>query len=77
MIAIMTVIVICMLRIRYIRRYLLWAFGILPVSLGVVICARTVEHDEVAFSDLSVAVPWRERLYSTISSSSDNIMPGL
>ena len=21
-----------------------------------------VEHDEVAFSDLSVAVPWRERL---------------
>ena len=40
--------------------YPLWAFGILPV--GVVMCARVVEHDEVAFSDLSVAVPWPERL---------------
>ena len=38
----------------------LWAFDILPV--GVVICARAVQHDEVASSDLSVAVAWRERL---------------
>ena len=36
------------------------AFDILPV--GVVICARAVQHDEVASSDLSVAVAWRERL---------------
>ena len=31
-------------------------FSILPVD--VVMCARTVEHDEVAFLDLSVAEPW-------------------
>ena len=36
------------------------AFGILPV--GVVMCARAVEHDEAAFSGLSVDVSWRERL---------------
>ena len=35
-------------------------FGILPV--GVVMCVLAVEYDEVAFSDLSVAVPWQERL---------------
>ena len=40
--------------------YPLWAFGTLLV--GVVMCARAVEHDEVAFSDLFIAVPWRERL---------------
>ena len=40
-----------------IQRYPLWAFGILPV--GMVMFAQAVEHDEVAFSDLSVAVPWR------------------
>ena len=41
---------------------LLWEFGILPV--GVVICTRAVdhEHDEFRTRDLSVAVPWRERL---------------
>ena len=39
-------------------RYPLWAFGILPV--GVVVCARAVEHDEVTFSDFSVAVSWRK-----------------
>ena len=40
-------------------------------------CARAVEHDvdEIAFSDLSVVVPWRERV-STISSSA-NIIPAL
>ena len=48
------------LRIRYTGRYPLGAFGILPV--GVVMCVRAVEHDEVTFSDISVAVPWRERL---------------
>ena len=31
-------------------------------SVGVVMCTRAVEHDEVVLSDLSVAVPWRERL---------------
>ena len=34
--------------------------NILPV--GVVIYAQAVEHNEVTFSDLSVAVPWQERL---------------
>ena len=29
---------------------------------GNVCSGCTVEHDEVAFSDLSVAVPWQERL---------------
>ena len=39
-----------------VRRYPLWAFGILPV--GVVMCVGPVEHGKVAFADLSVAVPW-------------------
>ena len=37
-----------------IRRHQLWAFSILPV--GMVMCAWAVERDEIAFSDLSVAV---------------------
>ena len=42
-------------------KYPLWAFGILP--LGVWYCVLgPVEHDEVAFSDLTVAVPWQERV---------------
>ena len=45
--------------IRNVRRYPLSAFGILPV--GVVMCVRAVEHDEVAFSDLSIAVSWLTR----------------
>ena len=36
------------------------AFSVLLV--GMVTCAWAVEHDEVAFSDLSIAVPWQERL---------------
>ena len=46
----------------------MWALGVLP--LGVVMCAQAVEHDEVAFSDLSVAVPWREVRRASIISSS-------
>ena len=46
--------------IRNIGRYALWAFGTLLV--GVVMCAWAVEHDEVAFLDLFVVVPWQERL---------------
>ena len=30
--------------------------------VGVVMCAQTVEHNEVTFSDHSVAVQWQERL---------------
>ena len=30
--------------------------GILPV--GMVMCTRAVEHNEVTFLDLTVAVPW-------------------
>ena len=33
--------------------YYAWAFSILPV--GMVTCAWAVEHDEVAFLDLSIA----------------------
>ena len=36
------------------RRYPLWALA--------VICAQAVEHNEVAFPVLSVAVPRQERL---------------
>ena len=35
-------------------KYSLWALVILPV--GLVMCARAVEHDEVPFSDLPIAV---------------------
>ena len=48
--------------------------NILPV--GVVIYARAVEHNEVAFSDLSVNCCTMARKASTMSSSA-NIMPGL
>ena len=37
------------------REVPLWAFGVLTV--GVTMCAWAVEHNEVVFSDLSVAAP--------------------
>ena len=39
---------------------LLWAFGILLV--GMVMGAQGVEHHEVTFSDLSIALGWCKRL---------------
>ena len=41
-------------------KYPLWALVVLLV--GVVMCAQVVEHDEVIFSDLSIAIWWRQRL---------------
>ena len=38
-----------------------WAFGMLLV--GMAMCGRADEHDDFAFSDLSVAVRWWERLH--------------
>ena len=37
-----------------------WAFSIL--SVGMVTHAWAVEHNEVSFSDYSIAVLWQERL---------------
>ena len=37
-----------------------WAFSILPVCM--VTRAWAVDHNEVAFSDVSVTFPWQERL---------------
>ena len=50
---------------RNIGRYPLWSFCILPV--GMVMCARAVEHDEVAFLD-SLRCCTMARKASTISS---------
>ena len=37
-----------------------WAFSILPVCMVTRACA--VDHNEVAFLDVSVTFPWQERL---------------
>ena len=36
--------------------------GVWLLLVGLVMCARTVEHDDVTFSDRSIAVQWWERL---------------